>query len=215
MAVARARSDRIRPAPKRPRPGQGGGRLHGPAPRMGVPGIVGRLLAVLVLAWGAGFLWFSLTLPEPAPLSMRTDAVVVLTGGKGRLKRGLAVLEADGARRMLVSGVGRSTTRKQLAAAAAVPKARLDTTDLGYEAVDTRSNALETAQWVGKHGFGSIRLVTSAGHMRRARLELARVLPRGVTVVEDAVPVEPEAPSIATEYSKYLLRFVTLSFGAV
>ena len=181
---------------------------------MSLAGILGRVAAVLVLAWLGGFLWFSLTLPDPAPLATRTDAVVVLTGGAGRLARGLQVLDYGSARRMLVSGVDRSTTRKQLAAAAGVRKSRLATTDLGYEAVDTRSNAEETARWVAANGFTSIRLVTSAGHMRRARLELARVLPAGVTVLSDAVPVEPQAPGIATEYSKYLLRRAALATGA-
>lgn len=187
---------------------------RGAARRPGIAGIVARIVAVPVLAWLFGFLWFSLTLPGPAPLSARTDAVVVLTGGAGRFKRGLAVLEAGSARRMLVSGVGRNTTRRQLAAAAGIGTARLKTTDLGYEAVDTRSNAEETARWVARHRFASIRLVTSAGHMRRSRLELSRVLPPGIAVLPDAVPVEPRAPSIATEWSKYLLRRLAILGGA-
>jgi uncharacterized SAM-binding protein YcdF (DUF218 family) len=173
-----------------------------------------RILALLLLGWLGGFLWFSLTLPDPAPLSDRTDAVVVLTGGAGRTMRGLEVLEAGAARRMLVSGVDRGTTRQELAAAAGVSLKRLSTTDLGYGASDTRSNAEETARWIKDHGFTSLRLVTSAGHMRRARLELTRVLPPQVRVVEDAVPVEPAAPSIAFEYSKYLLRRAALATGA-
>lgn len=181
---------------------------------MSVAGLLGRVVAVLALGWAGGFIWFSLTLPDPAPIAVKTDAVVVLTGGAGRLARGLAVLEAGSAKRMLVSGVDRRTTRKQLAAAAHSPKSRFNTTDLGYEAIDTRSNAEETARWVAQHDFSTIRLVTSAGHMRRARLELSRVLPRSVLVVSDAVPVEPKAPSIAAEYSKYLLRRAALSLGA-
>lgn len=183
-------------------------------PRRPALGIVARLVALVLLAWSAGFLWFSLTLPDPAPLDQKTDAVVVLTGGEGRTKRGLAVLQAGSARRMLVSGVDRDTTRRDLAAAAGIRTTRLATTDLGYAAVDTRSNAEETAAWVKRNGFTSLRLVTSAGHMRRARLELSRVLPAGVTVVADAVPVEPQAPGIATEYSKYLLRRAALAAGA-
>jgi uncharacterized SAM-binding protein YcdF (DUF218 family) len=182
---------------------------------MSPAGIIGRLIAVTALAWAGGFLWFTLTLPDPAPIAARSDAVVVLTGGPGRLHRGLAVLEAGSAQRMLVSGVDRLTTRKQLAAAARLDIGRLMTTDLGYEAVDTRSNAEETARWVAARHFTSIRLVTSAGHMRRARLELARVLPGTVAVIPDAVPVEPQAPSIATEYSKYLLRRIALALGAI
>ena len=173
-----------------------------------------RLLALPLLGWVLGFLWFSLALPGPAPLSARTDGVVVLTGGAGRFRRGLATVEAGAARRMLVSGVDRATSRKQLAAAYDLEVARLNTTDLGYAAIDTRSNAEETARWVQRHGFSSIRLVTSAGHMRRARLELARVLPAGVTVLPDAVPSEPKAPSLAFEYSKWLARRAALAVGA-
>jgi uncharacterized SAM-binding protein YcdF (DUF218 family) len=172
-----------------------------------------RIAAVPVLAWCLGLLWFSLALPGPAALGAKTDGVVVLTGGAGRFRRGLAVVEQRSARRMLVSGVGANTSRRQLAAAFGVATRRLRTTDLGYEAIDTRSNAEETARWVANHGFTSIRLVTSAGHMRRARLELARVLPADVTVLSDAVPSEPRAPGLAFEYSKYLLRRGALLAG--
>lgn len=173
-----------------------------------------RIAALPVLAWMLGLIWFSLTLPGAAPLNVRSDGVVVLTGGAGRFRRGLAVVEAGAARRMLVSGVGEKTSRRQLAAAFGIATRRLRTTDLGYAAVDTRSNAEETARWVAQHKFTSIRLVTSAGHMRRARLELSRVLPAGVTVLSDAVPSEPKAPGLAFEYTKWLARRGALLAGA-
>lgn len=175
---------------------------------------IARLVATPVLAWMLGLLWFSLTLPGAAPLSVKSDGVVVLTGGVGRFQRGLKAVESGAARRMLISGVGRTTTRRQLAAAYKIRVRRLRTTDLGYEAIDTRSNAEETARWVAANNFTSIRLVTSAGHMRRARLELARVLPPGIAVLPDAVPSEPKAPSLAFEYSKWLLRRAALLAGA-
>lgn len=173
-----------------------------------------RLAALPLLGWMLGLIWFSLTLPGPAPLALKSDGVVVLTGGAGRFKRGLAAVEAGAARRMLVSGVGEKTSRRQMAAAFGVATRRLRTTDLGYQAVDTRSNAEETARWVAKHDFTSIRLVTSAAHMRRARLELSRVLPADVKVLPDAVPSEPKAPGLAFEYSKWLLRRGALLLGA-
>jgi uncharacterized SAM-binding protein YcdF (DUF218 family) len=173
-----------------------------------------RLAALPVLAWMLGLIWFSLTLPGAAPLGVKSDGVVVLTGGAGRFRRGLAVVESGAARRMLVSGVGEKTSRRQLAAAFGIATRRLRTTDLGYQAVDTRSNAEETARWVAEHDFKSIRLVTSASHMRRARLELSRVMPKGVTVLPDAVPSEPKAPGLAFEYTKWLARRGALLLGA-
>jgi uncharacterized SAM-binding protein YcdF (DUF218 family) len=174
---------------------------------------LGRVAGALFLAWLAGLVWFALTLPGPAPLTTATDGVVVLTGGSGRLARGLEVLDAKAASHMLVSGVARGTSRKQLAKAAGIPLAKLDTTDLGDEAVDTRSNAEETARWVARNNYRSIRLVTSERHMRRARLELAQTVPASVTVIPDSVPVEPGQPGIIREYSKYLVRLVAQTTG--
>ena len=188
-------------------------RGKGSRPRAGAALWLARLAALPLLGWCLGLIWFSLALPGPAPLAMRSDGVVVLTGGAGRFRRGLAVVEAGSARRMLVSGVDRNTSRRQLAAAFGVATRRLRTTDLGYAAVDTRSNADETARWVAQHRFTTIRLVTSAAHMRRARLELARALPADVVVVPDAVPSEPNAPGLAYEYSKYLARRAALLAG--
>lgn len=188
-----------------------------PPARRRKPGLLmwlARAAALPVLAWMLGLIWFSLSLPGAAPLGVKSDGVVVLTGGAGRFRRGLAVVESGAARRMLVSGVGEKTSRRQLAAAFGIAMRRLRTTDLGYQAVDTRSNAEETARWVKAHDFTSIRLVTSASHMRRARLELSRVLPKGVTVLPDAVPSEPKAPGLAFEYSKWLARRGALLLGA-
>jgi uncharacterized SAM-binding protein YcdF (DUF218 family) len=172
-----------------------------------------RLIAALALGWGAGFLWFVLSLPSPAPIAQRTDVVVVLTGGQGRLARGLQVLEADAAERMLISGVAPATTAAMIAEAAGVPLSRLATTDLGYGAIDTRSNAAETASWVAQRGATSLRVVTAAAHMRRALLELSRVLPPNVAITVDAVPNQAGFAALALEYSKYLARRAALALG--
>jgi uncharacterized SAM-binding protein YcdF (DUF218 family) len=182
-----------------------------------------RIAAVLALGWLAGFVVFTATIPTPLPLSIRTDAVVVLTGGPGRLARGVAVLDADAAQRMLVSGVGKDVTREQLAVAldsganAQLRIANLalfhNRVDLGYSAVDTRSNAEETARWMAEHHYRSLRLVTSAWHMRRATLELRAQLPADIAIQSDAVPVEPAAASVAREYTKYILRWAVLTAG--
>ena len=177
--------------------------------------IVARIAAVIILLWLGGFAWFVAALPDAAPLSVATDGVVVLTGGAGRLARGVAVLDAHAARRMLVSGVGAGIGKATLAGSVdARPKLFAARADLGYAAVDTRSNAVETTAWVARHQYASIRLVTSAAHMRRARLELTAQLPPRVAIVEDAVPDEGGADSLAREFTKYLLRKAALAAGA-
>ena len=195
---------------------------------MSATGLLVRVGAVAALVWLTGFVLFTATLPEATPLAVAADAVVVLTGGPGRLARGVAVMQAGSARRMLVSGVGEAVTRAELAAtlddgadgrsldaAARLANRRLlaAQVDLGYSAVDTRSNAAETTDWMAANNFKSLRLVTSAWHMRRAELELRAQLPADIAIITDAVPNEPAAARVAREYNKLLLRWVVLKLG--
>ena len=84
---------------------------------------------------------------------------------------------------------------------------------LGYESVDTRSNATEAARWIAANQLASVRLVTSDWHMRRAAYELRRTLPGAVTLIEDAVPTRPSLNMLFVEYSKLLARRTTQLFG--
>jgi uncharacterized SAM-binding protein YcdF (DUF218 family) len=79
---------------------------------------------------------------------------------------------------------------------------------LGFAALDTRGNALETANWVDSRHFRSLRLVTSDWHMRRSAGELEQVLPPGVRVVEDAVPSQPSLQMLFLEYHKLLASWL-------
>ncbi|MBY0520500.1 MAG: YdcF family protein [Sphingomonas sp.] len=175
--------------------------------------MIRRLLALIALAWVVGFGWFMLALPGPADFRP-TDAIVVLTGGAGRIDRGLALLHAHAARRMLVSGVDPKVRPIDLAVEYKTsPKVFACCIDLGREAVDTRSNAEETRDWVRRHGYRSVRLVTSDWHLRRARLELSYALGGDVVVEGDGVPGNPRAPLLFAEYNKFLLRYVALAVG--
>lgn len=165
-----------------------------------------RLLALVLLVWVLGFLMFSVTLPGPAG-PVRTDAVVALTGGEGRIERALTVLSAGEARRMFVSGVDPEVKQREFTAQYHVPAARMACcVTLGYESVDTRSNGAEVARWVAATGAHSLRLVTSDWHMRRAAYELRRALPPGTTIIEDAVPTQPHFRTLFMEYNKLVAQ---------
>ena len=143
-----------------------------------------RVLSVLFLGWVIGFLWFVVTMPGPAG-GDRTDAVIVPTGGAGRIAHGLEVLDKGLAKKMLVSGVDPEVKPGEFAA-------------------DTRSNAAETAKWVAQNEVRSLRLVTTDWHMRRTASELDRTLPDHVTVIRDAVPSQPDFGTLFLEYHKLL-----------
>lgn len=185
--------------------------------------MIARLFAFLLLCWLLGFAWFALLLPRPAPVKESADAVVVLTGGPGRIERGLEVLSARKVDRMLISGVDPEVKPAELAEIYGQHDQFACCIDLGFRSVDTRSNALETARWVARHRVKSLRLVTSDWHIRRARLELDIAMgdrtvegsakSSKVRVIEDAVPTAPSLRILFLEYNKYWLRLFAALIG--
>lgn len=172
-----------------------------------------RVVALVALAYLLGFAVFMVTLPQPLA-GVRTDAIVVPTGGRERIPRGLALLKERAARRMLISGAAPDVRPRELAAQYGErPALFACCIDIGYEAVDTRSNAEETAAWVRRNRFTSVRLVTSDWHLPRARMELQAALDPGVTLVDDGVPTDPGFGMLVAEYNKYLVRRVALWTG--
>lgn len=166
-----------------------------------------RLLSFILLVWMIGFAWFAIDLPRPAGNDEKTDSVVVLTGGAKRIDRALEILTSEKAGRLLVSGVDRDVKPAELAAEYDTPDQLFECCiDLGFQAVDTRSNALETARWLARREDQSVRLVTSDWHMRRARLELERAIPPKVKILSDAVSTAPSLGTLFKEYNKYLMR---------
>lgn len=166
--------------------------------------MIGRTVSLLVIVWALGFLWFAVSLPQPAG-NERTDAVVVPTGSGGRIPRGLAILRDGAASRMLVTGVYQSVTPAEFGAEYEVaPDLMKCCVTLGFAALDTRGNARETARWVEQNKVRSVRLVTSDWHMRRAARELEDKLPPGTVVVRDAVPSQPSLWILFLEYHKLL-----------
>ena len=167
-----------------------------------------RVLSLILIAWAAGFILFAVTLPRPAG-AQRSDAVVVLTGGAGRIDRGIEVLNKGWARKMLVSGVDSQVKSGEFAAEFKLSEAEMQCcVTLGYEATDTVSNASETAEWVRRNGYRSVRLVTSDWHLRRAHAELHKVLPGNVVLIDDAVPTKPSLRILMVEYHKLLVRSI-------
>jgi uncharacterized SAM-binding protein YcdF (DUF218 family) len=172
-----------------------------------------RLLILILLAWALGFAWFALALPQPRE-GGKTDGVIVLTGGDGRVARGLTVLGKGWARRLLVSGVDREVKPQEFVAAYKIAPAQMACCiTLGFESVDTRSNAREAARWIAANKLHSVRLVTTDSHMRRAAYELDLMKPKGVTVIRDAVASQPSLETLFSEYHKLLARHVAQTFG--
>jgi uncharacterized SAM-binding protein YcdF (DUF218 family) len=172
-----------------------------------------RLLALVALLWALGFAWFALLLPQPQG-DEQTDAIVVLTGAAGRIDRGLALLRRDQAKKLLVSGVDRDVKPKEFAHVYKVPAALMACcVTLGREAIDTRSNAIETSRWLARNNYRTVRIITTDWHMRRARYELSRQLEGPIKIIPDAVRSNPSLTVLLREYHKYLLRRIAGLIG--
>jgi uncharacterized SAM-binding protein YcdF (DUF218 family) len=175
--------------------------------------VIRRIFAFLVVGWALGFAGFVVFLPRPAG-PIKTDGIVVPTGAPGRIARGSDIIERHLAQRMLISGVERTVRPAELSEKQAVPLIIVACcVDLGKEASDTRSNAAETAAWVKKHRYRSIRLVTSDWHMPRAKFELSRVLDDTIIIVPDGVRSDASLLVLFREYNKYLLRRLAVLVG--
>jgi uncharacterized SAM-binding protein YcdF (DUF218 family) len=170
--------------------------------------------------WIGGLVWFAAQLPHDLEdTTSRTDAIVVLTGGSGRLQQGLDLLAADLAEKLFVSGVYHGVDVQELLKISRVTPEEIECCiALGYEADNTRGNALETARWLNHEDYGSMRLVTASYHMPRSLLEFRRVMP-DVGII--AHPVFSEnyhqddwwlwpgsARLLVSEYNKYLIALI-------
>jgi uncharacterized SAM-binding protein YcdF (DUF218 family) len=162
-------------------------------------------------------IWFAEAIPTAiGDADSPTDAVVVLTGAAGRLSTGIDLLAAKKAKKLFVSGVYHGVDVQRLLRLARRSGAALDCCIvLGYAADDTHGNATETAQWMTREGFTSLRLVTSSYHMRRSLLEFRRTMPAVQVIPHPVFPSGFKARGwwnwpgtlqlIITEYIKYLV----------
>jgi uncharacterized SAM-binding protein YcdF (DUF218 family) len=184
-------------------------------------------LATTMLLWAVGLVWFvSNSLAITADPTMATDAIVVLTGGRLRLEAGLDLLGAGRAQKLFISGVNPHVDRMALMRVAGhADEGDLGRIVIGHDADNTLGNARETADWMRRQSYRSLRLVTSWYHMRRALLEFERAMPDTLIVAEPvfAGHVEGETWSgwldlallTVGEYDKYLATLVRPEIVAI
>ncbi len=168
-------------------------------------------------AFIAGFIGFASSLERAeTTLIVQAEGVVAFTGGSDRVLEAAELLARGQARRLLITGVNRATHGADLARLLPVSKDLFDCcVDLGYRAMDTAGNAVETREWAKSHGIvGPLIIVTSNYHMPRALVELSAALPRFTLypfpVVSEHVNVGEWSSDtrvlhlVAREYLKYL-----------
>lgn len=172
-----------------------------------------------LLVWSVGLLVFygQIFLQTPSNIDEKTDAIVVLTGGKSRIEKGLELFANGQAPHLFISGVHPSVHMRDITAKWKSPTAMPDCCiTLGYEATTTKQNAEEVKAWLKGKPYSSIRLVTSDYHINRALIELKNALP-DLEIIPHPIEQPGARPSDLwfwivsfKEYNKTLVRWGTI-----
>lgn len=165
------------------------------------------LLLAAILIWFMGFIWFSLSLENPREISTlpKGDGIVVLTGGQGRIAKGVEVLQKGYGKKLLISGVNRNLASETIYNAIGDSGSLSECCiDLGREALDTIGNAREAAFWAANQNFKSIVVITADYHMPRALIEF-NTYKEQFQIIPLAVKTEVNLSTLALEYTKYLV----------
>ena len=152
-----------------------------------------------VIWWSVGFIsalgvLFAVTLslagvvytglPKPARLDesfRKADVIVCLTGGRGRIRKALELYEKGYGRTLYISGTDRQVNmRDVLRELRWVGPVQEDKIILENISANTIQNAQQVSKFVSERRLGSVLLVTSSYHARRAYYVFQKVLPRDV-----------------------------------
>ena len=176
-----------------------------------------KLVLFILLTWIGGFFFYlyhihHINRDTPTP----ADGIVILTGGRGRILKGLELLEKAPEKPLLITGV---QTRSQLKEITIFPQHE-DHIDLGFKATTTRENAKEISEWDKVRLCSSLTVVTSHYHIPRSLLELKAALPHIKLVPYPIISPsfhkgkwvdEPDLWHLLfKEYNKYLIVFLEM-----
>ena len=128
-----------------------------------------RLLIIFILftaAWLLGFLAFTYRINHFRPDDgTKTDAIIVLTGGKNRISEAVKLLNDGLGDKLFISGVAKETSLDDLSRRGDLSIQSKREITLDKRSTNTVENAIEAAEWIRQNKIKSIRLVTSNYHI--------------------------------------------------
>lgn len=158
---------------------------------------VGFLSALALLLsstlWMAGAVYSEL--PPQAKLGPEfepVDVIVVLTGGRGRIRMALELFEKGYGKMLYISGTDRQVHMKEILRELKWV-GPVDDSHIILENVSTNTiqNAEQVNRFIQDQGFRRVLLVTSVYHVRRAHYIFSKVLPRDVHIDVSWYEAEP------------------------
>ncbi len=144
------------------------------------------LLVIILIALAVLFIDFAYKTFSLRQQDVKTDAIVVLTGGRGRIEEGVRLYRGEKARWLFLIGVDPSVQKRDL-----FKKGDVDSDGDGIILEKVSRNTLENAFYsrdlIIKKDIRSIRLITSRYHMKRATLIFRNLLPKDVAIYPQPV----------------------------
>ena len=182
-------------------------------------------LISLPVIWFIGLVCFSYKISNfEINASQKTDAIVVLTGGRHRLAVAFNLLNKGLSDRLFISGVQKDISMKDLEKRYGATQYAGRKITLDKVATNTFENARETSLWIKKQDIKSIRLVTSNYHVLRSLVEFER-WNSDVEIILHPVFSEKVKSSwwksfdsfafLAREYNKFLFALVRAKISKV
>lgn len=184
------------------------------------------LLIIFILAtgfWLWGFLRFNDKINHFQPDNQtHTDAIIVLTGGKNRIKEAVELLNQGLGDKLFISGVSQGISLHDLLKRGDITIRTKREITLDNRSTNTVENAIEATDWMKKNKITSVRLVTSNYHILRSELEFKSQNSEMQILLH---PVYSENVSakwwknlgsfflIAAEYNKYLVVYLRSLLG--
>lgn len=164
-----------------------------------------KLALIIIVSWLFGFFTFYSFIPDQYNYSNEhTDAVIVLTGGKGRIEAGINAFFKFKAKKLLISGVGGGLTRAAIIRKIHVIKPDYVIDDeiivLGNISNSTFTNAIESRIFLDLNHLNSYRIITSSYHYPRVKYIFEHMIPNKKLVMH------PVFSSSFTKKSDFITR---------
>ncbi|HEX9023973.1 MAG TPA: YdcF family protein [Geobacteraceae bacterium] len=138
------------------------------------------LLVIILVALAVLFVDFAYKTFSLRQQAVKSDAIVVLTGGRGRVEEGLRLYGEKKAHWLLLIGVDPSVQMRDLLKGK--KEERGEGIILEKVSRNTLENAFYSRDLIIKKNIRSITLITSRYHMKRAALIFRNLLPKDVAI---------------------------------
>lgn len=139
-------------------------------------GIISLVLLILIVlsVLFVDFVYKTFSLSQR---EVQTDAVVVLTGGRGRVEEGVRLYRAGQGKMLFLIGVDPLVKKRELYRGEGAEHVYLEKVSR-----NTLENAIYGRDLITKHQVSSVKLITSRYHMKRATILFRNALPKDVAI---------------------------------